>query len=51
MKLFIIDGIISVGIIIPQVFLFPDVPARQKPGFVFSEAVSILGGFDKIPTN
>jgi MFS transporter, ACS family, pantothenate transporter len=36
--LFIIDGIISIGIIIPQAFLYPDVPARQKPGYLFSES-------------
>ncbi|OBT60938.1 hypothetical protein VE03_09275 [Pseudogymnoascus sp. 23342-1-I1] len=41
--LFIIDGVISIGVIIPQVFLFPDVPARQKPGFLFSEAEIELG--------
>jgi MFS transporter, ACS family, pantothenate transporter len=36
-QLFIIDGIISLGILIPQFFLFPDVPARQKPDWIFSE--------------
>ncbi|QKX56950.1 uncharacterized protein TRUGW13939_04058 [Talaromyces rugulosus] len=35
--LFIIDGIISLGIIIPQVLFYPDVPARQKPDRLFSE--------------
>ncbi|KPI45080.1 Pantothenate transporter liz1 [Cyphellophora attinorum] len=34
--LFVIDGVISIGVIIPQVFFFPDVPARQKPDLVFS---------------
>ncbi|EXJ80744.1 hypothetical protein A1O3_07028 [Capronia epimyces CBS 606.96] len=34
---FIIDGIISIGIALPQVFLFPDLPARQKPDRVFTE--------------
>jgi len=37
--LFIIDGVISIGIIIPQCIFFPDVPARQKPDLVFTEAV------------
>ncbi|KAI8167079.1 Pantothenate transporter liz1 [Colletotrichum sp. SAR 10_65] len=36
--LFIIDTVISVGIIIPQFFFYPDVPARQQPSIVFSEA-------------
>ncbi|KAH8895857.1 major facilitator superfamily transporter [Thozetella sp. PMI_491] len=36
--LFIIDGVISLGIIIPQCFFFPDTPARQKPDLVFTEA-------------
>jgi ACS family pantothenate transporter-like MFS transporter len=39
LQLFIIDGIISLGIIIPQAFLLPDVPARQKPDLVFTEQV------------
>lgn len=34
--LFIIDGIISLGIIIPQLFLLPEVPSRLKPNFMFS---------------
>jgi MFS transporter, ACS family, pantothenate transporter len=38
--LFIIDGVISIGVIIPQMFFFPDVPARQKPDLVFSREVS-----------
>lgn len=33
------SGIISLGIIAPQVLLFPDVPARQKPDRLFSERV------------
>ncbi|TVY36707.1 Pantothenate transporter [Lachnellula occidentalis] len=36
--LFIIDGIISLGIIIPQLFLLPEVPSRLKPNFMFSAA-------------
>ncbi|KAJ4998472.1 Pantothenate transporter liz1 [Colletotrichum sp. SAR 10_66] len=36
--LFIIDTVISIGIIIPQFFFYPDVPARQQPSIVFSEA-------------
>ncbi|CAK7215430.1 hypothetical protein SBRCBS47491_002486 [Sporothrix bragantina] len=36
--LFIIDGVISIGVIIPQAIFYPDVPARQTPGYVFSEA-------------
>uniref|UniRef100_A0A0B7K2K8 Major facilitator superfamily (MFS) profile domain-containing protein n=1 Tax=Bionectria ochroleuca TaxID=29856 RepID=A0A0B7K2K8_BIOOC len=35
--LFIIDGVISLGIIIPQFLFYPDVPARQKPDLVFTE--------------
>ncbi|CAK7224452.1 hypothetical protein SEUCBS140593_005574 [Sporothrix eucalyptigena] len=35
--LFIIDGVISIGIIIPQAIFYPDVPARQKPDYMFSE--------------
>ncbi|EXJ89611.1 hypothetical protein A1O3_02678 [Capronia epimyces CBS 606.96] len=35
--LFIIDGIISIGIIIPQLFLLPEVPSRLTPNFMFSE--------------
>jgi ACS family pantothenate transporter-like MFS transporter len=31
-----IDSIISLGILIPQFFLFQDVPARQKPDWIFS---------------
>lgn len=38
--LYIIDGVISIGIIIPQFFFFPDVPARQKPDRVFTQEVS-----------
>ncbi|EGV66386.1 MFS general substrate transporter [Yamadazyma tenuis ATCC 10573] len=34
---FIIDGIISVGVLIPQIVFFPDILARNKPSFVFSE--------------
>ncbi|KAI8207772.1 Pantothenate transporter liz1 [Colletotrichum sp. SAR 10_76] len=37
-RLFIIDTVISIGIIIPQFFFYPDVPARQQPSIVFSEA-------------
>jgi ACS family pantothenate transporter-like MFS transporter len=33
-------GVISIGVIIPQFFFYPDVPARQKPDLVFTEAVS-----------
>ncbi|CZR57206.1 uncharacterized protein PAC_07095 [Phialocephala subalpina] len=36
--LFIVDAIISVAVIIPQTFFFLDIPARQKPGYVFNEA-------------
>ncbi|SJL05412.1 related to transporter protein [Armillaria ostoyae] len=36
--LFYIDGIISVIVIIPQLFLLPDVPARQKPNWMFTTA-------------
>ncbi|KAK0506396.1 major facilitator superfamily domain-containing protein [Armillaria luteobubalina] len=36
--LFYIDGIISVIVIIPQLFLLPDVPARQKPNWMFTAA-------------
>ncbi|CAK7216287.1 hypothetical protein SBRCBS47491_002773 [Sporothrix bragantina] len=35
--LFIVDGVIGLGVLIPQFFLFPDVPARQGPDFVFTE--------------
>lgn len=35
-QLFIIDGVISFGVIIPQCFVFPDTPARQKPDLVFT---------------
>lgn len=51
--LFIIDGVISVGVIIPQVFFFPDVPARQKPDFVFTEKVrfSSPNHFPIVPTS
>ncbi|ETN44368.1 uncharacterized protein HMPREF1541_10548 [Cyphellophora europaea CBS 101466] len=35
--LFIIDGIISIGVIIPQILFYPDVPARQKPDRAFTE--------------
>jgi len=35
--LFIIDGVISVGIIIPQLIVVPDVPSRLKPNWMFSE--------------
>jgi ACS family pantothenate transporter-like MFS transporter len=41
--LFIIDGVISIGVIIPQIFFFPDVPARQKPDLVFTKEVSDSG--------
>jgi MFS transporter, ACS family, pantothenate transporter len=34
--LFIIDGVISTGIIIPQAIFLPDVPSRLKPNFMFS---------------
>ncbi|VUC25744.1 unnamed protein product [Clonostachys rosea] len=34
--LFIIDAIVSIGIIIPQFFFYPDVPARQQPDFIFT---------------
>ncbi|KAF2815362.1 MFS general substrate transporter [Mytilinidion resinicola] len=34
--LFIIDGIISLGVIVPQLFLLPDIPSRLKPNFMFS---------------
>lgn len=30
--LFLVDGIISIGIAVPQYFLLPDVPARQTQG-------------------
>ncbi|KAF2807568.1 MFS general substrate transporter [Mytilinidion resinicola] len=35
--LFIVDGVISIGIIIPQCLFYPDVPSRQKPDWVFTE--------------
>ncbi|KAF1952909.1 hypothetical protein CC80DRAFT_518534 [Byssothecium circinans] len=35
--LFIVNGGISLGIIIPQCFFYPDVPARQKQDFVFTD--------------
>ncbi|KAJ5291876.1 hypothetical protein N7478_001127 [Penicillium angulare] len=35
--LFIIDGCISLGIVAPQPFFYPDVPARQKPDRLFTE--------------
>jgi ACS family pantothenate transporter-like MFS transporter len=41
--LFIIDGVISIGVIIPQIFFFPDVPARQKPDLVFTKEASDSG--------
>ncbi|KAL4787133.1 major facilitator superfamily domain-containing protein [Aspergillus varians] len=34
--LFIIDGVISLGVILPQFLLMPDVPARQKPDRLFT---------------
>ncbi|KAK0207952.1 hypothetical protein DFS33DRAFT_1271331 [Desarmillaria ectypa] len=37
--LFYIDGIISVVVIILQLFLLPDVPARQKPNGMFTAAI------------
>ncbi|KAJ7117986.1 major facilitator superfamily domain-containing protein [Mycena crocata] len=36
--LFIIDGAISLAIVLPQFFLLPDLPARQTPNFIFSAA-------------
>ncbi|CAK7218990.1 hypothetical protein SCUCBS95973_003669 [Sporothrix curviconia] len=36
--LFLIDGVISIGIIIPQAIFYPDVPARQQPDYMFSAA-------------
>lgn len=36
--LFIIDGVISLGVIIPQLILLPEIPSRLKPNFMFSEA-------------
>ena len=36
--LFIVDGIIGLGVLIPQVFFFPDVPARMKKDWIFTEA-------------
>lgn len=35
-QLFIIDGVISLGVIVPQLFLLPDIPSRLKPNFMFS---------------
>ncbi|KAI1621761.1 major facilitator superfamily domain-containing protein [Exophiala viscosa] len=35
--LYIIDGVFSVGIIIPQFFLLPETPARLKPNWIFSQ--------------
>ena len=37
--LFLVDGIISIGILIPQFFVLPDVPSRQKPDYIFTEGV------------
>ncbi|OJJ00720.1 hypothetical protein ASPVEDRAFT_885207 [Aspergillus versicolor CBS 583.65] len=34
--LFIIDGVISIGVILPQILFYPDVPARQKPDRLFT---------------
>ncbi|KAF7557291.1 hypothetical protein G7Z17_g792 [Cylindrodendrum hubeiense] len=36
-RLFIIDSVVSIGIIIPQFFFYPDVPARQKPDLIFTQ--------------
>ncbi|CAH0027228.1 unnamed protein product [Clonostachys rhizophaga] len=41
--LFIIDAVVSVGIIIPQFFFYPDVPARQQPDFIFTHEVGEAG--------
>ena len=41
----IIAGVISLGIIVPQILFYPDVPSRQKPDRLFTEKVgSFLGG-------
>lgn len=37
--LFIVDGIISIGVLLPQYFLLPDVPSRQKKDWIFAEKV------------
>ncbi|EGV66527.1 hypothetical protein PSN45_002868 [Yamadazyma tenuis] len=34
---FVIDGIISFGVLLPQVVFFPDILARLKPSWIFSE--------------
>lgn len=38
-QLFIIDGVISLGVIVPQLILLPEVPSRLKPNFMFSVEV------------
>ncbi|EXJ78914.1 hypothetical protein A1O3_08414 [Capronia epimyces CBS 606.96] len=35
--LFIVDGIISIGVLLPQFFVLPDVPSRQKKDWIFTE--------------
>ncbi|CAK7202128.1 hypothetical protein SEUCBS139899_004848 [Sporothrix eucalyptigena] len=35
--LFVIDGVIGLGLLLPQFFFFPDVPARQKKDLVFTD--------------
>ncbi|CUM66649.1 uncharacterized protein PRCAT00004325001 [Priceomyces carsonii] len=34
---FIIDGVISLGVLVPQIIFFPDILSRATPGLVFSE--------------
>ncbi|KAF8866679.1 hypothetical protein BDZ45DRAFT_667372 [Acephala macrosclerotiorum] len=36
--LLVMDAIIAIAVIIPQMFFFPDVPARQKSDYVLNEA-------------